>query len=99
MDADPGLVEVVHDRVGDGREARVRREFPGIEPVGIPGFGEQLLHLREILRQCRGLQREIHDARHDDPGRRAEAEAGRLVDPLAVERVVDREPQPLVMPR
>ena len=58
-----------------------------------------LLGLRQVVRHRLGLQCEIHHARHNDSGRRAKPEAGRLVDPLAVERVVDREPQPLVVPR
>ena len=98
-DPDAGGVEVVHDRFGDGRKARDRGELAGVDPVRIAGFGEQLLGLRRIVGHRLDLQCEIHDPRNDDPGRRAEAEATRLVDRLAVERVVGREPQPLVVPR
>ena len=72
---------------------------PASKPFGYPGLGEQLLGLLRIVGDRLGLQRVIHDARHDDPGRRAEAETRDLVDRRAVQRVVDRVAHPLVMPR
>jgi len=95
----PGGVEVVDERVRDGRETGVGSEFAGVEPVRVAGLGEQLLGFRQVVGHRLGLQREIHHARHDDPGRRAKAEAGHLVDRGAVERVADGTPQPLVVPR
>ena len=75
-------------------------ELAGVDAVRITGLGEQLLRLlRDPAATARCLQGVLHDARHDDPGRRAEAEAGRLVDRLPVERVIDRLPQPHVVPR
>ena len=62
-------------------------ELAGVEAVRIAGLGEQLLRLVRVVGRRLDLQREVHDARHDHARRRAEAEARRLVDPLAVERV------------
>src|SRR5205814_7082254 len=35
LDADAGLVEIVHDRIGDGRKAGVRREIAGVDAVRV----------------------------------------------------------------
>ncbi len=55
--------------------------------------------LARVVGRRRRLQREVHHARDDAARRRTAAEAGGLVRPLAIERVVDRQPHPLVAPR
>ena len=95
---DADRVEVVQRRLRHRGEPGNRHELAGVEPVRIPGLGEELLGLRRIVGRRLDLQREVHDARHDDPGRRAKAQTGGLVRRLAVEGQVHCLPQALVVP-
>src|SRR6266446_546296 len=99
LHADAGRGQIVQHRLGHGREPGNPHELPRVEPVRIAGVGELLLRLGEIVRWRLDLQREVHDAGHDHARRRTQAEARRLVDLLAVQREVHREPHPLVVPR
>ena len=98
-DADADGVQVVQRGLGHRREARDRREVAGVEAVRIAGLGEELLGLLRVVGVRRHLEREVHHARHDDAGGRTEAQACRLVGRLAVEGVVHRLAQALVVPR
>src|SRR2546425_27131 len=67
--------------------------------VRVAGCGQQLSGLGWVIGWRLHLQREVHNTRNDDAGRRAVPETGRLVDRLAIERVVHRQAQPPVGPR
>src|ERR1051326_3189277 len=56
------------------------RQAPSLIPIWITRLGQQLPRLLDIVRDRLDLQCIIHDPRHDDPGRRAEIEAGPLAD-------------------
>jgi hypothetical protein len=97
-DPDASRVKIVDHRLCHRRETGNRGEQTGIDAVGVTGLGEQLFCLLRIVWKRLDLQGERHDTRDDDAGRRAEAEAGCLIDPFAVDRISDSEPQALVMP-
>jgi hypothetical protein len=63
------------------------------------GLGEQLLGLRGVVGRRLDLQREVHDAGDDHAPRRAVSQARRLVDLLAIQRMVDGQAQAPVDPR
>src|SRR5436309_766902 len=87
--ADADRIEVVYDRFRRRGETRDRRELPGVQSFGVPGFGEQLPALFRVVRWRLDLQRKVHHPRHDDARRRAKAQTRGLVDRLTVDRVVD----------
>ena len=99
LQPDADRAQIVQRGLGHREERRRRHELSGVDPFGIASLGEELLGLDGVVGHGRRGQREVHDARDDDPRRRAIAQAGHLVDGLAVERIVDGQPHPLVGPR
>ena len=83
-------VQVVHHGLPNHIEGRNGRQLTGVEAVRIAGLSQQLPGLFGVVRQRFGLQGKVHDTRNDHRGRRAEAQAGGLVDRLPVEGVVGR---------
>ena len=49
LGADPHRREVVPDGFGDGGVGGIARIVAGIEPVRVPGFGEELLRARGVV--------------------------------------------------
>src|SRR5437867_871078 len=96
---DPDHAEVVHDGLDHRCVGVVDRIFPGVEAIGVAGLGEELLRLRRIVRPERWLPGELEAVRNDARGDPREAERLRLVDGLAIDRVVRRHAHALVGPR
>src|SRR6266849_8688118 len=97
--ANAGGLKIVDHGFGDARVHGVASEVPGVESVGISRIREELLGAGQIVGDGRRLPEELEVRRDHAVGHSRKPERFGLIDRLAVDRVVCREPYPAVMPR
>ena len=99
LDADPYGPQGVADELGDGGVHQVRRDLAGIEAVRVACLGEEPLRLLRIMRVEGRGPGELEGDGNDAPRDPGEAEVLGLIDGLAIDGVVGRQPHAPVRPR
>src|SRR5438132_8885002 len=98
LDADTYGPQGVADELGDGGVHQVRRDLAGIEAVRVACLREEPLRLLRIIGIERRGPDELEGDRNDAPRDLREAEVLRLIDGLAIDGVVGRQPHAPIRP-
>src|SRR5215467_13780258 len=99
LQPDANGLEVADDRLTEREVRRQLIELAGVEAVGIPGFGQELLGPNRIVRMRLDRQRELEGAGDEIAGGRRGAERLRVGEPLAVEGIAGGQTHALIGPR
>src|SRR5438094_5859852 len=98
LDADTYGPQGVADELGDGGVHQVRRDLAGIEAVRVACLREEPLRLLRIIGIERRGPDELEGDRNDARRDLREAEVLRLIDGLAIDGVVGRQPHAPIRP-
>src|SRR5438132_7214849 len=97
--ADPDVLEVVEDRLLYVGVRDIAVVLTGVEPVRVPGFGEEPFGAGGIVRIGRRLPEELERVRDDAEGQHGVPERDGLVDRLPVDGIVGGQAHTAVVPR